>query len=92
MKSPEWLGRNPARWVIILHESVECCRRAIGRWQGGRATIDAISAFRGMKMGLDVSIPIPRWRLMRATCLIIGTTVSKIRIRSERIKADWQSS
>jgi hypothetical protein len=44
----KWLGRNPARRVIILHESVECCRRAMRRWQGGCVTIDVMFAFLGV--------------------------------------------
>jgi hypothetical protein len=37
--TPKGLGRNPARRTIILHESVECCRRAKGRWRDEQGAV-----------------------------------------------------
>jgi hypothetical protein len=65
MAREEWVHRNGLDairrgGIIILHESVEWCRRAKGQWrdEGSCVTKDAIFAFRGRTM--DQSIPIAR--------------------------------
>jgi hypothetical protein len=65
MTGPKWLGRNPRKRAIILHQSVEGAKGRFEDGKGGCGTIDAMFAFLGVEDGIGANIP--RLSLMRAT-------------------------